>query len=600
MEDERPDGDERSRWEPAPGLVGGGSVEEPTVTQPTVEGERTGPLDVDPPVASALPGPPPGPPRPPGPPAPPSPLPPSPAAPAPVGPDESRATGPTEGPPDAASTRERRLKVAAVVLAVLAIAVVVAVVVTSGGSGKPVRATTTSVPTTTSTTLVQGEIELLAGVRAIVPPGSLTPGATPVAELVEPKGDLGAMTPAGPVVDLSIEKGQMLAPIRLVFTLSNARTAPTGGDPVVVGLLQQDGTDEFRSGKLTGAPATFEVEVDAPGTVAPLTWRWEELTDKARTAFRDLADSGASAPADGTCAQDLDPVEVGDSTEGTVTWCAEASDDSRRVVAVNTAGFPVTVSWTGNATAVRDVGTGDDSGISAGFASWTTDSAMTLSPGERATFSVAATEQVTFESELDDTARAAAALVADVDFLVALAEAVPAAENPERQVVIDGIDPSCAAGETSASGVLGSCFDSASLRAIFGSTAGDLMVPLVKPKVLGTAADDAQRSVATTMERRARGSLTLQPREVHEWPTGEDSAVPALLTWLDDIGETYEWARCVDDYCVAGVGGRVAVVQIEGGEVVRSGGVDLDSADPMEALTAIGIPESVADVLTAT
>ncbi|MCB0976675.1 MAG: hypothetical protein KDB02_04380 [Acidimicrobiales bacterium] len=596
MDEQGPERAERSRWEPAPDLLPSATADDPTVAQSAVAGPSGDAGEATVPDRAA----PPPPPAPPAPPVPRADVPP----PAHVATNLPPGPGPVEGPSasSAGSVRNRRLAIAAAVLAVVAAVVVAAVVVSQGGGDDSAAdTTTTSTSSTTSTTVVQGEVELLAGVKAIVPPGSLSPGAVPVADLTTLPGDLGAMTPAGPVIALRIEKGRMLAPIRLAFTLSGTPTAPTGGEPVVVALTRQDGNDTFHQGKVTGGATTFEVEVDDVGVVAPMTWRWEQLTELTRKAFRGVAESDATSPADVSCADDLDDGEVRVSGgDGGVAWCTERDGTDRRVIAVNHVGFPVTVRWVGKVTATRADGTGDLTRLGTGFTSWTTDTTLTLSPGERASFVVASADEATFTAEVDDTARSVAALVADTDLVAAIGDVVPGAESNDRQEVLDRVDPACASEAGPGAGpVLERCFDAATLRSIFGDQAADLIAPLLAPKVLGIAVEDAARSVEQTMTRRAGGSLTLTARTVHEWPTGENDADPALLSWLDDIGETSEWARCVDDYCVAGVAGRVAVVQIEDGSVVRSGGVDLDVADPLRALTDIGIPESVADALTA-
>lgn len=609
MTDDRPEG-RPGRWEPAPDLFGQETPgEERTVAQDPVDPLADAPTAAIPPVAP--PGPPPGPPDAfdPGPDRDPTPAPgyhvP---APPPVPP------GPPTEPPDAVpdgtepatddggtADRNKKLAIAAVVLAFVAAIVITAVVMSDDGGGSSATTTTTSTTApTTTTTVVRGEVALEGGVRAIIPAGSLTPGATLASTLVDLPGDVGGLVAAGPVLDLEVVNGRQIGPIDLVFPLNGTPRAPSGGEPVVVGVHVPNSTTTFPVGDLDTVAERFVLRVEAPGVVGPATWRWTDLAELARTSFRDLADGDAASPADGSCADDLDPAEVRiTGAEQGVAWCAEADGDRRRVVAVNRAAFPVTVSWTGSVDAARDAGTGSTTELARAFDDWTTSSSLTLAPGERATFGVPAGEEATISASSAAPADAGASLLGDVAFVAALQELVPGADGPgSAQGIIDRLDLSCAGGAGADPGrLLGACFPEATLRSIMGGPASALAAPLVRPNVLGVVADEAFASTRSTRERRSTTSITLSAREVVRWPEDDDGASPALIAWLDENGEVEDWARCRADYCVAGVGGRVVVVLEDGGVVVASQEVDAEAEDPYEALVAAGVPDVIADTL---
>lgn len=608
MTDERPD-QRPPRWEPAPDLYGQEpAAEERTVAQDAVDPGAEAPTTAVP-TGPPDPTPVPGPDRDPTPvpgyriPAPPvAPPPPGPPGPPPDGPPFDPYGPDAEADDDGTAARNKKLAIAAVVLAFIAAIVVTVVVVSNDGDddGPASTTTTSSTAPTTSTTVVRGEVPLEGGVRAIIPAGSLTPGASLTSELVDLPGDLGALTAAGPVLDLQVENGRLVGPIDLVFPLRGAPVAPAGGDPVVLGVHAPGGSPTFPTGDHDAVKETFVLRIDTPGIVGPATWRWTDLAELARTTFRDLADGDAPSPAGAGCAGDLDPAEVRiTGAEQGIEWCAETDGDARRIVAANRTAFPITIGWSGSVEAARDAGTGTATELARGFADWTTSSSLTLAPGERATFRVPAGEAVTLTASADPTAGAATALLGDLAFVAALQGVVPGADGTgSLQGVLDRIDPGCAKDAGAGAGsLLAACFPEPTLRSIMGGPAASLAGPLTRPRVLGLAVDEAFGSVASTRQRRSTTSIELTAREIVSWPVDDQSATPALLAWLDEMGEVHDWARCVADACVAGLGDRVAYVEEEGGVVVNVGEVDADSADPYEALLAIGVPDVVADAL---
>ncbi|MBX3314887.1 MAG: hypothetical protein KF906_11255 [Actinobacteria bacterium] len=598
MTDEGPEAGGPPRWEPSGDLYqpGDGDVQDPTVAH-DVLGEHEPEPSPDPGATRAVPaasG---------GPAADPTPTPEStPVVPPPPPTDGSYGEdddGDGEGPDDPDAARRKRLIIAAVVLGILAVALVVALIVSAGGDdGGTATTTSTSAPSTTTTTALQGEVELAPGVVAIIPEGSLTPGARLVATAVPVPAGLDALVAAGPVVDLQVEDGEILGPIDLVFTLSGAPTAPSGGEPLVRALRSASSGTALGDGVLDAAASTFAIEVDAPGVVGPLTWRWDDFVEQARTSFRGVAEGDADDPAAGGCADDVgDEVTVTATGDG-IGWCAERDGDDRRIVAVNEASFPITVRWTGSVDATRRAGTGTASDLLGQIPDWSVDGALTLAPGERADLVVAPGEAATITSVVDDPARAGAALLGDVAFVAAISDDLPRSDGSGTvQSVLDRVDPACARSGSAAHELLAACFPQSVLASIAGDWTATAAAGLMEPTALGVVVDAAADDVGGTLTRRAAGSVEVVVATQTSWPVGEDRTNRALLDWLDGQSLLHQWARCAGAYCVAGIDDRVALVTVRGGVVVDSVSIDAAVDDPFDALVAAGLTDDDAAAL---
>lgn len=566
------EGGERRRWEPSPDLLPGA----PPPEEPSVGPTYRIPAPPDPPPAR---------------PSPPTTYhPPTYDPPGYGSPDEPAADVPDR------STRNRVLVIAAVVLAIVAASVVTAVVISSDDGGDRVSDTTTTTATPTTTTIPSGERELLDGVVAVVPAGALTPAATLEADLVELPDGLGAMVAAGPIVDLRVEGGRMLKPIRLEFALSGASIAPDGGQPTVSGFYRAASTPTFPTGELSTDGRTYAVDVDAPGTVGALTWDWDAFDGAATAAFDGLVDgTGPSGPSV-DCSDDLDGDELVIAGAGdAIEWCGERDGNDRVVYAANTSAFPVTVSWSGPVEALRNASSAPDLDVGPLIDGWTSDSALTLGPGEQAMFTAAAGDDVSLVAALDDTARSGAALLGDLVFVSVVQELLPGADGTgTARGVLDRIDPVCAAGGGTPDALLAACFPEDALTAIVGASAARPSAALFSTEVLGQVVGDAAGAVEPTMLRRADSSADLTGRRVASWPIEDRADSDDLRWWLDQMDLDADWSRCEDRLCIAGVGESVEVVQFDSGEVVANVTLDIDEEDPYQALLDIGVPEDLA------
>lgn len=592
MNDEGPEAGGPPRWEPAGdvcGERGDDAVQDPTVAHDAL-------ADVDPPVdqaaTQAIPavGAPPSVDPTPTPESMPV-VPPPPPPPPPVDGPEGIGVAGDEEEDDPAAARRKRLIIAAAVLGVVAIAVIVALILSGGDDGAPSPSTSTSAPSTTTTTALQGEVELAPGVLAVIPEGSLTPGASLVATAVPMPSGLDALVAAGPIVDVQVEDGEILGPITLIFTLSGPATAPAGGEPVVLGVRATAQGTNLGSGTLDAGVTTFTMDVDAPGVAGPLTWRWDRFVEQARSTFRGLAEGDADGPASASCAGDVDDDEATVSATGDgIAWCVERDGDDRRVVAVNQAAFPITVSWTGAVDAGRRAGTGTATSVLSEIPNWSTDRSVTLAPGERVDLVVAPAESASISAEVDATARAGAALLGDVAFVAAIQDDLPRSDaSGGVQTVLDRVDPACARSGSTAHEFLAACFPEPVLSSLVGASAAAASAPLMAPTALGVVVDAAVADVDGTLTRRGAGSVELVAAARTAWPVGEDGADPAFLDWLASEGLVHNWARCAGSYCVAGVGDAVVLVAVQSGAVAYSTEIDAGIDDPFDALVAAGL-----------
>ena len=73
------------------------------------------------------------------------------------------------------------------------------------------------------------------------------------------------------------------------------------------------------------------------------------------------------------------------------------------------------------------------------------------------------------------------------------------------------------------------------------------------------------------------------------WPTGSQSAQPALYVWLGaSLEDLPDWLSCTDRHCIGGLGDMVAVYDLS--PLSHDVDVPFDVPDPEGALRRAGLP----------
>ncbi len=351
----------------------------------------------------------------------------------PVGPpatdEPGRAHDVTTGGPD---DRRRRVLVVTVI-AVAAVAALVAgalVVVLAtrddDASSDPTTTTTTTQPTTAPPGL-SGEVDIGAGITALIPAGALTDDAAIEAEVIDLPRSVGPLvTPIGDTVQITLVRGRQLAPIGLRFPFTAPPDLPTVDGVVppgaVFALHRDAGTWIPLPVDLDEEQGTATFETPSLSPFGLFTWSTSSLRATADGVLGGLVGEAASELAPSCSGQSADVSATGDGEA--VAWCAEEDGVQKLVRIVNVSEHAVSVRWSAPAEAEVDEATplGDQlTDVEAA----TGDRVAVLGPGGRATIAVPDDATSTVTIAYDGSAHTVTGLLAATRLLEQAAPDMP-------------------------------------------------------------------------------------------------------------------------------------------------------------------------------
>ena len=382
-------------------------------------------------------------------------------APAPA-PPPTAATAPP-GPPAAsdastgAATDDRRRR--ALVVAVIALAAVAALVAGAlvvvlatrddDASSDATTTTTTTQPTTTEAPGLSGEVDIGAGITALIPVGALTDDAAIEAETMDLPRSVGPLvTPIGDTVQITLVRGRQLAPIGLRFPYSPPPGLPTvdGAVPpgAVFALHRDGGTWIPLPVDLDAEAGTATFETPSLSPFGLFTWSTSALRSTAEGVLGGLVGEAAAELAPSCSGPAPDVTANGDGEA--VAWCAEEVGDRRLVRIVNVSDHAVSVRWSEEGDAEVDEATPLGEQLT-DVETATGDRVAVLGPGGRATVAVPDDAFATLTVTYDGSAHAVTGLLAATRLLEQAAPDMPwtseaTAAEAEAALVTSG----CAAG----------------------------------------------------------------------------------------------------------------------------------------------------------
>lgn len=367
-----------------------------------------------------------------------------------AGPSGAGPTAPTEDP--AADRRRTALIVAVVAVAIVAALVAVAlVVVLAGRDDETASATTTTTstePPATAPAGLEGEVDIGAGITALIPAGALTDDAAIEAETLDVPRSVGPLvTPIGDTVQITLVRGRQLAPIGLRFPY-----APPPDLPTVDGVVPEGAVFALHRDGGTWVPlpvdldeeqgtATFETPSLSPFGL--FTWSTSSLRTTAERVLGGLVGEAAAELAPSCSGEAPEVTATGDGEA--VAWCAEEDDGRRLVRVANVSDHAVSVRWSEGVEAEVDEQASLDGQLTAVEAA-TGDRVVVLGPGGTATFVVPGDATATVTAAYDGSAHAVTGLLAAARLLERAAPEMPwSAEVTADEVEVALAASGCAA-----------------------------------------------------------------------------------------------------------------------------------------------------------
>jgi hypothetical protein len=523
------------------------------------------------------------------------------------------------------SRSRRRLLVVACVVVVIALTSVVGLVVTRGrgrsGASSATKAVdaTTSLPTeverTSSTEPSERDrvFPIVDGVRVEAPSGSLTTGASIVGRTSTLTGDIGeASTEVAPTVDLEVSGGELVGPVTVVFDIVDPTLAipPDGDDPILFALHEHAGEVAVVEGTFDPETQEYRVELTSFSTISPRTWIWDKVESAVKSVLSTVTGGLYTDVDEPSCENDDAEGRVSIANpDGPLLWCAQLESDASVTVEVaNRRRYGLLLTWSAPATGTKHGGSGLPEYLSKLLDGAGDDRSLVLGPGEAATVVVPAGVDATIESTYDGLAHAVTSLMMAADVVSGLADLVPLVSHSVEWGKVDASAvANCALqntreGEPSAGlvmQILTACFDKNVLKDALGPTLAVLVSPLIAAAgALNSLVSYIQAIIdeiivgTTDTTIRVRGTALEAPTTggpSGPWPVDDIEGNPRYFAWMGANFNLPGWTSCNEAYCIAELGPEVLATSLQ--PLDDLGTVAIDTADPVAALVALGLPK---------